>query len=562
MGVQGISIKTKLYVLVGVPAGVALLMSCITFVANDVTMIRSSKVAQLFALAEVLGFNSKTALLFDDPSTADELLASLHAQPTIEFACLFDDQGRLFSAYGPAHWWNDPPAMPARSGHHFTATGYLDVAQQVVHDGEVIGTILLRASMQDLYNQQVQYLRVAMVVMMVSLGTAFVLAARLQRIVSNPIVQLAETAQKISESGDYSVRVQKYADDELGTLYDEFNEMLDRIQLGERQLQAAHGQLEARVVERTQQLSKANLELSREVAERKRAETELEQAHQQLVAAARSAGMAEVANGVLHNVGNVLNSLNVSATLVTDWVKRSRIPDLARAVELIRQNEQNLGRYLTEDQRGRQLPGFLKLLAEHLQNERRAELEELQTLCEKIEHIKTIVSMQQSYAGVFGVVEPVALADLLDDALKLNSASFEKYGIEVRREYAELPEVCVEKQKLLQVLVNLVKNAKDSLIASDNPQRQLTLRIALSEGDDERVRIEVADNGEGIAEENMTRIFSHGFTTKRDGHGFGLHSCAIAAREMGGALTASSDGLGKGATFTVELPFRTAEVAV
>lgn len=297
-----------------------------------------------------------------------------------------------------------------------------------------------------------------------------------------------------------------------------------------------------------------------DITDRKHNEAELSRMHHQLMDAARRDGMAEIATGVLHNVGNVLNSVNVSATVVCDRLRKSKISELSKVVKLIKDNRDNLGTFVTNDQRGKHLPDFLEVLANHLEREDLGMLEELNSLVKNIDHIKTIVSMQQSYAGVSGVVEPVDLSELLDDAVKLNSSSFDKYGIVLDREYEELSEINLEKQKLLQILVNLVKNAKDALAQNKTPNPRILLRI-YRHGENS-LRLEVRDNGIGIPAENLTRIFSHGFTTKPDGHGFGLHASANTARQLGGALIAESDGPGLGARFIVELPYTPAEVLV
>ncbi|MBN2476952.1 MAG: HAMP domain-containing protein [Pirellulales bacterium] len=550
------SINTKLVLLVTVAGGVALLLACAAFVVHDYRIIRASKVRQLSALADVLGSNSTAALTFDDPVTGTEILSSLRMQPTIEFACLYNAQGRVFAKYGDA---DQAPSRPGPPGYKFTDRGHLSVVQSIVQDRDRVGTIILRANMVDLDQQMLQYVMIMAVVMTVSMGGSILLSSRLQRAISLPILRLADAAQKISADADYSIRVSKVANDELGALYDEFNGMLDRIEQGEKELQKAHNELELRVDQRTRQLSQANRELSREVNERIRAENELEDTHQRLVEAARRAGMAEVATGVLHNVGNVLNSVNVSATLASDRLRNSKLSNLARTVDLINQNAGKLGDFFTRDERGKLLPEFLTMLAEHLEQERGVVLEELYALAKNVDHIKNIVAMQQSYAGVAGVVEAVSLAELVDDALKLNGASFEKHGIEIRRQYAELPEVRVEKQKLLQILVNLIANAKDALTESADSRRQVTVRIGRHDDD---VRIEVSDNGVGIDADNLTRIFSHGFTTKRHGHGFGLHASANAAGEIGGRLTCTSEGNGHGAAFAIEFPYLPVELAV
>lgn len=296
--------------------------------------------------------------------------------------------------------------------------------------------------------------------------------------------------------------------------------------------------------------------LIHDITERKRAEAELEATHRELLEASWRAGRAEIAAGVLHNVGNVLNSVNVSAGLVASQVRQCQVSNLAKAVQLLREHADDLPDFLTRDEKGKRLPQFLYDVAQHLLERQGSALGELESLTANIEHLKNIVSTQQSYAGVSGVVETVVLAEVLEDALRINAAALVRHGIELHRQYAEVPPLTLDKHKLLQILVNLVRNAKYALCESDRPDRQLTVRLASP--DAERVRIEVCDNGVGISKENLTRIFSAGFTTRADGHGFGLHVSALAAREMGGSLTAHSDGPGRGATLTLELPLTVA----
>jgi C4-dicarboxylate-specific signal transduction histidine kinase len=161
--------------------------------------------------------------------------------------------------------------------------------------------------------------------------------------------------------------------------------------------------------------------------------------------------------------------------------------------------------------------------------------------------------MQQSYAKISGVVETVNITDLVEDALRLNLGALRRHGVEVLRDYEDLPPVDVEKHKILQILVNLVGNAKYACDESLRTNKQMTLRVIRS-GD--QVKISVGDNGIGIPPENLTRIFNHGFTTRKEGHGFGLHSAVLAAMEMGGALKVHSDGPDQGAIFTLELPYK------
>lgn len=554
---RNLSIRAKLNALVLVTSGAALLLATVALLFNEASAIRDSRVQQLSSLAKILGANSTAALTFDDAAAARELLSSLSLQPPVRFACLYDVKGRAFATYRGRGVAEFSPPPPGPEGHAFVAGNRLDITQDVFQGNERVGTVCLQASLDDLDKQILHQAIVVAAVMSVSLAVALLLSSRLQRMISAPVLGLAEAAQQISATRDYSVRVQKHANDELGTLYDEFNGMLGEIERGQKDLERAHAELEMRVEERTRQLSQANRELSKEIAERQRAEQDLEVAHQQLLDTARRAGMAEVATGVLHNVGNVLNSINVSATLVTDRLRGSRVGDLTRALDLLKRHAEDLGRFFTEDEKGRQLPHFLDLVASRFVQDRQSMLDEMKSLTKNVDHVKTIVAMQQSYAGAAGLVETVALADLAEDALRLNHSSFGKYEITVVRDYGDGCRVRVDKQKLLQILINLLRNAKDALVESEQKDRRLTVRIR---PDTANTFIEVADNGVGIAKENLTRIFSHGFTTKKNGHGFGLHSSANAAKELGGALTAQSDGPGTGATFILELPLNLSEV--
>jgi len=288
-----------------------------------------------------------------------------------------------------------------------------------------------------------------------------------------------------------------------------------------------------------------------DITERKRAEAELAKIQQDLVEASRRAGMAEVATGVLHNVGNVLNSVNISTTLIVEQVRKSKTVGLAKAVKLLGEHKNDLGAFLTNESKGRQLHSFLEALSEELTREQAALTKEAQGLQQNVEHIKQIVAMQQSYARVSGVLENLPLAELVEDALRMSSAALAGRQIELVRQFDAVPAVQVDRHKVLQILVNLINNASHAL--DSRPEgRCVTLRIARGEGD--LVRVEIRDNGLGIPKENLARVFEHGFTTKKAGHGFGLHSGANAAKEMGGSLNVHSDGPGTGATFILELP--------
>ena len=291
----------------------------------------------------------------------------------------------------------------------------------------------------------------------------------------------------------------------------------------------------------------------RDISGRKQSELESERLHKQLVQASRQAGMAEVATAVLHNVGNVLNSVNVSATCVSDKIRKSKTERVARLAALLESHGDNMVDFLTNDETGRQLPAYVRRLADRLAAEQVEVVKEMELIRERLDHIKDIISMQQNYARVLGVVEKIKAADLIEDALRLNAGALARHDVQIIREYdSHDPEITVDKHKVLQALVNLIRNAKYACDDSGRKDKRLTVRLTTLSA---CVRITVADNGVGIPPENLGLLFTHGFTTRKDGHGFGLHSAAIAASEMGGVISVHSPGHLQGATFTLDLPF-------
>ncbi len=289
-----------------------------------------------------------------------------------------------------------------------------------------------------------------------------------------------------------------------------------------------------------------------DITAQKESQQQLEEVQRQIVVASRQSGMAEIATGVLHNVGNVLNSVNVASQLVDTIVRQSRVGRVAEVAALM-QSQEDLGGFFQSDPRAKLIPDYLASLAKTLHDEHGQLRGELRQIEQNIGHIREIVNVQQSYASVGGYSEAVDLAALVEDSIHLNATAFGRHAIAVERRFADLPPIRTDKHKILQILVNLLRNAKQALDEVPVDRRRLNISIVPQGGD--RVCIVVQDNGVGIAAENLTRIFSFGFTTKKTGHGFGLHHSAIAARELGGSLTAQSAGVGSGATFILELPF-------
>jgi signal transduction histidine kinase len=275
---------------------------------------------------------------------------------------------------------------------------------------------------------------------------------------------------------------------------------------------------------------------------------QLNEANQQLLVASRHAGMAEIATGVLHNVGNVLNSVNVSVELMHERTRDQPISRLQRLEEL-------LGQIASGPPDAARLTAavrYVGLMRGAFESSREASLGELAALRGHLDHVKQVVAMQNAYARRGGVVESIALDRLLRDAVELGAAGERQAGLAVTLDAPDTV-VLIDRHRVLQILVNLISNARDALATTRDPRLAVTATLV------ERVlRVEVKDSGVGIPPETLARLFSAGFTTKPNGHGYGLHSAANAARQLGGELAAASPGPGQGAVFTLTVPVTSA----
>lgn len=328
----------------------------------------------------------------------------------------------------------------------------------------------------------------------------------------------------------------------------------------EKALAVANESLEkhaAKLAHANADLAESNLHLCTEVETRIEAEAAQKELHKKLLAATHQAGMAEVATGVLHNVGNALNSVNVSASLAIDLVKNSRVTDLEKATGMLAENSLNLPEFLTSHPRGQLLIPYLIKLVEKLQIERNELREHLEDLCKNIDHTKEIVKSQQTYARVSNLSMEFDLCDVVEDVLKTLGASLRESGIELVKDWHKVPTVHSDKHKVMQILANLITNAIHALLSANHLDKKLIVRIAATS--ENMVSVEVRDNGIGIDEAHLIKIFQYGFTTKQTGHGFGLHHSALVAREMGGEIRVHSEGLGQGACFILEIPIEREE---
>lgn len=352
------------------------------------------------------------------------------------------------------------------------------------------------------------------------------------RSICRPIAQLDEAVNKI-KNGQLDVSIENKSNDEIGRLMTSFKDMAI-------QLDMSIGRLK------------------NEINNRKEKEKELKEMQTDLAEASFQAGKAEMATDVLHNVGNVLNSINVSVSLINSKTRESKLSNLEKVALMVQEHINDLCSFFTEDAKGKLIPGYLSEVTKIMVKEQQEILDKLKHLIDDLGHVKSIISMQQNY-GKSSSTEIVSTVDeIIEDAIRINSSGLEKRRIRIVRDFQDIGQVTIDKQKAIQIFVNLIGNAKDALESNDESDRVITVRSY--KPDDEHIRVEVIDNGSGISKENLENLFKHGFTTKETGHGFGLHSGVIAAKEMSGSLTAYSDGAGCGAKFVLEIPFKPANV--
>jgi len=292
--------------------------------------------------------------------------------------------------------------------------------------------------------------------------------------------------------------------------------------------------------------------VAQDITERKRMEEEKLQLHAQLLDTSRQLGMAEVASDVLHNVGNVLNSINVSIGVIGDLLKHSMVGDVGRISQLFQKHQDDLGSYFATNPKGKQVPAYLEKLAGQLLEEQRVAIAEIERLRQNAHHAQQCVASQQDLAKPNGITEPISIVSLVEEALEANQELLEASQIEVSREFHEIPQLIVDKYQVLEVMVDVIRNACQAMALA--PAKHLVVRAKLIPGPPDSVCLEVQDSGVGIVPEDLIKIFGQGYSAKNGGRGMSLHSGALIAKNIGGALRAHSEGLGHGATFSLDLP--------
>ncbi|MFW5803268.1 MAG: two-component system sensor histidine kinase NtrB [Verrucomicrobiota bacterium] len=290
----------------------------------------------------------------------------------------------------------------------------------------------------------------------------------------------------------------------------------------------------------------------RNVTARKKTEEELAKVSEEMVRSAHYAGMAEIATGVIHDVGNILNSINVSCDVMRDTIRLSQVDNLLKVNELLKQHVDDLPEFLSVHPKGRLLPKLYPELGQSLKSDFVSLDQELANLSRSINLIRDVITTQQERTTAEAMREDTEIEPLLEDALTLQNANIANNAVRVEREFdSDVPPVMTEKTKLIYALVNLIKNAVEAMAGQDEERRLLTLRLFRRNSE---VVIGVGDCGSGVSHEDRERLFAHGFTTKENGHGFGLHASANYINEMGGVVEFDSEGRGQGAEFRIRLP--------
>ncbi len=288
-----------------------------------------------------------------------------------------------------------------------------------------------------------------------------------------------------------------------------------------------------------------------DITKRKKAEAELAAAQKELVEKAHQAGMADIATGTLHNVGNILNSVKTSGQIILEVLGVSSIDGLKKANDMLRENMDHLDEFIIKDPMGKKLMQYYLKLEDEFTSEHSTTKKHVTRLNNKVNAIAEVIAAQQSYAGAGGLSEKHSLSEIVEDALTMQFGTTGRYDINIIKDFHSIPNIFLQRTKLIHILINLIKNSTESILESGADEKTLTFSIY---SDGEGIFLKMSDTGFGIEKGNLEKIFSHGFTTKKTGHGFGLHSSANYMKEMGGRMWAESEGEGKGATFILRFP--------
>lgn len=500
---RDISIKRKLISITMLTSVAVLLLASAAFLVNDLVTFRNSMVYDLETLAQIIGTNSSAALVFNDPKAAEDTLAALSAKPRVVSAYIHTSDGRILAEYvrKGEKQGGSPPMFKGR--RVVFENDHLFVSQPVMLDKEVIGSVSLRYDLEEMYTRIRSYVGIALFIMLFASAVAFFLSSRLQRVISIPLLGLAETARTISRDKRYSLRAEKRGNDEIGDLIDDFNEMLTQIQERDARLERHREYLEEQVAQRTAELRKANEELRAEMEHRSRTEEEL-------LKSRRLESIGILAGGIAHDFNNLLTAILGNISLAKVFVDRG----------------EKVFTRLDEAEKA-------SLRAKDL-------TQQLLTFSKGGAPIKRTASITE---------------------LLIDSASFALSGSNVKCEFSlpdDLRPAEIDEGQISQVINNVIINADHAMtegglirVQAQNVSIRPGDPLPLKEGD--YVKIAITDQGTGISEEHLPKIFDPYFTTKPKGNGLGLTTSYSIVKRHEGLITVEST-LGKGTTFYIYLP--------
>jgi len=523
--------------------------------------------------AEGLANGSLDALAVKDYELIEGWLNSTQAIDDFAYAYLSKDDGQIISHTNYELVGHQAESRGAITSPVTIELSYLNrPVREVVHSAYLGSKHLANAHLayytdsKSFYTQEI-FIKIFSVLLLTLLVLSLVTYFLLHWVLK-PIEKLAVAMKTVTKNKNYGYRVNKKSTDEIGLLVSSFNNMLEQIQYRDNELisekeNAIKSENESRIY--AHEVSMINNDLESEISERIKIEYELKELSETLEQrvkertkkleelnkiigdVSRSAGMAEIANGVIHNVGNVLNSVNVSSSVIRELVRSSSTESLKKVVDMLNHNKNNIGEFMSTDDKGTQIPRFLELLVD-MQGKQDVNINhELNDLDKNINHIKNIITMQQSYSGSFGVTEHVNMIELVEDAININLQRIQNHGLKIVKNISLVDDLQVDRHKILQIIINLISNAIHALIESINNDKLITISVSKK---NELIEFEIKDTGIGILAEDLPDIFKYGFTKRKNGHGYGLHNSALLAKDVGGNISVKSEGVNHGAIFT------------